>query len=114
MPPKNLIQAFFEYPGFHWSLQTHDVRNVVERVLRLKLVQEPEPLLRKREQRLGVPLRWRERGKSKRRILSAQMFDLLRQAGDSWSFKQHAQRQVYPKSLAHARDDLRSKERVSS
>ena len=52
----DFLQALFQHFGVQLAVEPHDVGHVVQRIVRFQLIQEPEPLLGKRQRQRLVAL----------------------------------------------------------
>jgi len=112
VPADDLGQRPFQRKDVQWPRQAHGRRDVVERAARLKLIQEPEPLLCERQRQRAVP--WhRLDGRCGQPVGgAADLSDLSGQAGRAGGLKQGAQRELYPERITDAGDDLGRQQRV--
>src|SRR6185369_12186245 len=56
MSTHNLIETFLQRNSVEWTREAHGLRDVVERITRFKLIEEPEALLCKRQRQVTVSL----------------------------------------------------------
>src|SRR5882724_5025708 len=114
VPFHDLPKASFQRRHIQLSLQTDPYRHVVSRIARLQLLQEPQPLLGKR-QRIDLPLFHRHQ----RRLLDAlssplPRLDLRRKSRNRRRLEERAQRHFQVEHGLHPGGHLHGQKRVSS
>ncbi len=89
-------------------------REVVDRVARRQLIEEPEPLLREGERQIAVARRRRDRRQPGRSVLAAgkARLETRRQPPKHWVGEDLVQGELDPEGRAQARHQLRGQQRV--
>src|SRR4051812_3044466 len=106
MPPDNLVECFLQGRNVELTGQSYRLRQVVKRHLRLKLVQEPKPLLGERERQVWIvriASGWP--GNSRAGIRTACGYG-RRKLCKRWSFEQVRERQIKVEHVAQPAHDL--------
>src|SRR5579864_3398342 len=118
MPPHDLFQTLLHRSQVHARSQSYCQRTVVVRVLRLQLVQKPQPLLRIRQLQLPfstlpLPNPYNLLPSAYRNLFPTAAFDLLRQLRHRRLLEQLPQRQLHPQPFPDPRHHLGGQQRMS-
>src|SRR6185295_17006325 len=85
-----------------------------EGVVRLHLVEEPEPLLRKRQRQAALPADGHERRRFQSLSCPAHPVYQFRLLGQQRGIEELTERQLNPESLSETRAELRGEQRVAA
>ena len=96
------------------SLQSQRPRNVVERIVRLHLVEHPETFLGKRERQRSIARYRRDRRRNESLLFAPRAVQMPRQFGDGGSLEYRSHRHRDAKVFAQPGGDLRRQQRVSA
>ncbi|MFT3764378.1 MAG: hypothetical protein QM820_02475 [Minicystis sp.] len=109
VPAHDLAQSLFERLDVEPARQTEHGRHVVERAVRLELVEEPEALLREGEHQVPLARDLLHRRDGRALGLVQRRLDLLGEAGDRGRLEDGPEREVDLECVTRAGDDLGSR-----
>src|SRR5690348_4725290 len=114
MTTHDLITAVVKHIDIQWSMNAERNRDVIKIARGLKLMQEPQPLLRKRERQI---VRTSDRVDSTdlcRFFAAEQFLNRSRLVCNRGLLKNTAERQRDPKNSPYARSNLQGEQRMSA
>src|SRR6185369_149457 len=107
MTPHDLIQTLLHGRDVEPSEQTQRRERVVNRIVRLELIEKPETLLRERKWQVAVTRNRFDVRRQQALLFALNRLDVFREHGNGWTFEEHSQRQLNFESFTQARNDLR-------